>query len=90
MSSDPATFAKDIIDQPAKMQFEAGARSGGAASCGAFWASAVPAFGLQPEGTEKVWGDGFEIETLLSLRTPSSTNGTTANAQAPPPDGPNR
>jgi glycosyltransferase involved in cell wall biosynthesis len=35
----------------------------------AFWASSVPAFGLLAEGTEKVWGDGFEIETLLSLRT---------------------
>jgi glycosyltransferase involved in cell wall biosynthesis len=35
----------------------------------AFWASAVPAFGLQADGSEKTWGDGFEIETLLSLRT---------------------
>jgi glycosyltransferase involved in cell wall biosynthesis len=35
----------------------------------AFWAAAVPAFGLQADGTEKTWGDGFEIETLLSLRT---------------------
>jgi glycosyltransferase involved in cell wall biosynthesis len=35
----------------------------------AFWATAVPAFGLHAEGTEKAWGDGFEIETLLSLRT---------------------
>jgi glycosyltransferase involved in cell wall biosynthesis len=34
----------------------------------AFWASAVPAFGLQADGEEKVWGDGFEIETLLNLR----------------------
>jgi glycosyltransferase involved in cell wall biosynthesis len=34
----------------------------------AFWASAVPAFGLQPDGADKVWGDGFEIETLLNLR----------------------
>ena len=34
----------------------------------AFWATAVPAFGLTPEGTGKVWGDGFEIETLLNLR----------------------
>jgi glycosyltransferase involved in cell wall biosynthesis len=34
----------------------------------AFWASAVPAFGLQAEGDAKVWGDGFEIETLLNLR----------------------
>jgi glycosyltransferase involved in cell wall biosynthesis len=35
----------------------------------AFWASTVPAFGLQADGSEKTWGDGFEIETLLSLRT---------------------
>ncbi len=35
----------------------------------AFWASAVPAFGLRPHGEAKAWGDGFEIETLLALRT---------------------
>jgi hypothetical protein len=35
----------------------------------AFWASAVPAFGLQPHGAERAWGDGFEIEALLALRT---------------------
>jgi len=34
----------------------------------AFWATAVPAFGLQAEGTGRVWGDGFEIETLINLR----------------------
>jgi glycosyltransferase involved in cell wall biosynthesis len=34
----------------------------------AFWATAVPAFGLRPHGTGKTRGDGFEIETLLSLR----------------------
>jgi glycosyltransferase involved in cell wall biosynthesis len=34
----------------------------------AFWASAVPAFNLHAEGTEKAWGDGFEIETLINLR----------------------
>jgi glycosyltransferase involved in cell wall biosynthesis len=34
----------------------------------AFWASAVPAFGLRPDGTGKTWGDGFEIETLINLR----------------------
>jgi hypothetical protein len=38
--------------------------------CDAFRASAVPAFGLQPEGDAEVRGDGFEIEieTILSLR----------------------
>lgn len=35
----------------------------------AFWTSAVPVFGLRPEGSDKVWGDGFEIEALLALRT---------------------
>jgi len=34
----------------------------------AFWATAVPAFGLQAEGTARAWGDGFEIETLINLR----------------------
>ena len=34
----------------------------------AFWASAVPAFGLHPDGQDKAWGDGFEIETLINLR----------------------
>jgi glycosyltransferase involved in cell wall biosynthesis len=34
----------------------------------AFWASAVPVFGLRPEGTARAWGDGFEIETLINLR----------------------
>jgi glycosyltransferase involved in cell wall biosynthesis len=34
----------------------------------AFWASAAPVFGLRADGTGKVWGDGFEIETLLNLR----------------------
>jgi len=27
-----------------------------------------PAFCLRPEGSEKAWGDGFEIETLINLR----------------------
>jgi hypothetical protein len=36
--------------------------------CDAFRASAVPAFGLQPEGDAGVRGDGFAIETILSLR----------------------
>jgi glycosyltransferase involved in cell wall biosynthesis len=36
----------------------------------AFWARHAPAFGLQAEspGQHKVWGDGFEIETVLNLR----------------------
>jgi glycosyltransferase involved in cell wall biosynthesis len=36
----------------------------------AFWARHAPAFGLQAEspGRRKVWGDGFEIETVLNLR----------------------
>jgi glycosyltransferase involved in cell wall biosynthesis len=36
----------------------------------AFWARHAPAFGLQAEspGHDKVWGDGFEIETVLNLR----------------------
>jgi glycosyltransferase involved in cell wall biosynthesis len=36
----------------------------------AFWAKHVPAFGLQAEspGQRPVWGDGFEIETVLNLR----------------------
>jgi glycosyltransferase involved in cell wall biosynthesis len=34
----------------------------------AFWAAAVPAFGLRPDGTARAWGDGFEIETLINLR----------------------
>jgi glycosyltransferase involved in cell wall biosynthesis len=34
----------------------------------AFWVACVPTFDLHPAGTEKVWGDGFEIETLLNLR----------------------
>jgi glycosyltransferase involved in cell wall biosynthesis len=34
----------------------------------AFWATAVPAFGLRPDSTAKAWGDGFEIETLINLR----------------------
>jgi glycosyltransferase involved in cell wall biosynthesis len=35
----------------------------------AFRATAVPSFGLHPDGTVRAWGDGFEIETLLALRT---------------------
>jgi glycosyltransferase involved in cell wall biosynthesis len=35
----------------------------------AFRATAVPSFGLRPEGNARAWGDGFEIETLLALRT---------------------
>jgi glycosyltransferase involved in cell wall biosynthesis len=36
----------------------------------AFWARHVPVFGLAPgsPGQAPVWGDGFEIETLLNLR----------------------
>jgi glycosyltransferase involved in cell wall biosynthesis len=36
----------------------------------AFWARHAPAFGLKAEapGQRKVWGDGFEIETVLNLR----------------------
>src|ERR1700685_928229 len=36
----------------------------------AFWARHAPAFRLQAEspGQRKVWGDGFEIETVLNLR----------------------
>jgi glycosyltransferase involved in cell wall biosynthesis len=36
----------------------------------AFWARHVPVFGLsaEPAGEDRVWGDGFEIETLLTLR----------------------
>jgi glycosyltransferase involved in cell wall biosynthesis len=39
----------------------------------AFRATAAPAFGLRPEGTAKTWGDGFEIETLLSLRAAAAS-----------------
>jgi glycosyltransferase involved in cell wall biosynthesis len=36
----------------------------------AFWARHLPVFGLIPDspGQRPVWGDGFEIETLLNLR----------------------
>jgi len=36
----------------------------------AFWARHVPAFGLQAEspGQRPVWGDGFEVETVLNIR----------------------
>jgi glycosyltransferase involved in cell wall biosynthesis len=36
----------------------------------AFWARHAPAFGLQTHspGQRPVWGDGFEIETVLNLR----------------------
>ena len=36
----------------------------------AFWARHAPVFGLQAEspGQRPVWGDGFEIETMLNLR----------------------
>jgi len=36
----------------------------------AFWAKHLPVFGLIPDspGQQAVWGDGFEIETLLNLR----------------------
>jgi glycosyltransferase involved in cell wall biosynthesis len=36
----------------------------------AFWAKHLPIFGLTPDspGQRPVWGDGFEIETLLNLR----------------------
>ena len=36
----------------------------------AFWARHAPAFGLQADspGQRQVWGDGFEIETVLNLR----------------------
>ena len=37
----------------------------------AFWAKHVPVFGLMADTPEQqpVWGDGFEIETLLNLRS---------------------
>jgi glycosyltransferase involved in cell wall biosynthesis len=36
----------------------------------AFWAKHLPLFGLRADspGQARVWGDGFEIETLLNLR----------------------
>ena len=36
----------------------------------AFWAKHLPVFGLIPDspGQRPLWGDGFEIETLLNLR----------------------
>jgi glycosyltransferase involved in cell wall biosynthesis len=36
----------------------------------AFWARHAPVFGLQTDspGQRPVWGDGFEIETVLNLR----------------------
>jgi glycosyltransferase involved in cell wall biosynthesis len=36
----------------------------------AFWAKHLPVFGLTPDspGQRAVWGDGFEIETVLNLR----------------------
>jgi glycosyltransferase involved in cell wall biosynthesis len=39
----------------------------------AFWADCLPIFALdstsvQPKGDGRIWGDGFEIETLLNLR----------------------
>jgi len=40
----------------------------------AFWRSVVPALGLpdtrlpQPAGGAKLWGDGFEIETMINIR----------------------
>jgi glycosyltransferase involved in cell wall biosynthesis len=36
----------------------------------AFWAKHLPVFGLIPDspGQRPVWGDGFEIETVLNLR----------------------
>ena len=34
----------------------------------AFWARHAHTFGLQAPGERKVWGDGFEIETVLNLR----------------------
>jgi glycosyltransferase involved in cell wall biosynthesis len=36
----------------------------------AFWAKHAPAFGLQAEspGQRRVWGDGFEVETVINLR----------------------
>jgi glycosyltransferase involved in cell wall biosynthesis len=43
----------------------------------AFWAKHLPVFGLTPDspGQQPVWGDGFEIETLLNLR--AATGGLT-------------
>jgi glycosyltransferase involved in cell wall biosynthesis len=40
----------------------------------AFWAKHLPVFGLTPDspGQRPVWGDGFEIETLLNLRAATS------------------
>lgn len=35
----------------------------------AFWRRILPVLDLEPgDGTETVWGDGFEIETLLNIR----------------------
>jgi glycosyltransferase involved in cell wall biosynthesis len=37
----------------------------------AFWRHCLPALGLDPgarEGTRKLWGDGFEIETIINSR----------------------
>jgi glycosyltransferase involved in cell wall biosynthesis len=34
----------------------------------AFWARHAPVFGLQAQPGRALWGDGFEIETLLNLR----------------------
>jgi glycosyltransferase involved in cell wall biosynthesis len=34
----------------------------------AFWARHVPSFGLRHDAKERLWGDGFEIETMLNLR----------------------
>ncbi len=34
----------------------------------AAWARHVPSFGLRAGARERLWGDGFEIETMLNLR----------------------
>lgn len=39
----------------------------------AFWRRHVPAFGLDAEsavtsGGKRIWGDGFEVETLINIR----------------------
>jgi glycosyltransferase involved in cell wall biosynthesis len=34
----------------------------------AFWAKHVPVFGLLADAKHPLWGDGFEIETLLNIR----------------------
>jgi glycosyltransferase involved in cell wall biosynthesis len=42
----------------------------------AFWARHVPSFGLRADAQKRVWGDGFEIETMLNLRAAASNLNT--------------